>query len=320
MLTKFISILRTRFQNTETSLKNQQALIQGFETRIGQLTKLISEQPQGSLPSNTESNPRKQLNVITIQDEKGLVEPKPEPRQGIVELEEWRTHKPRTHDKPKSSHDELNISLNQLKFGDKELLDTVDPRIATSEPNGAIPLTVLSIFPYGMRSVNSSYHHDHAKERFSNPHDQAHRPYSHHGRRHDRAIQPCENREKLFPNTGYDKLPRPFDVAVGESVKATRACDTPVPTTRAQGFNITRACALNTGVGEVKEVGYGCATQLCEPLHPKNTGMGRISDVPKFKNRETLRRKLGHTGVPHGRVPQNLYKPLTIHHPLPQNP
>ncbi|PPS08658.1 hypothetical protein GOBAR_AA11990 [Gossypium barbadense] len=38
----------------------------------------------GSLPSNTESNPREQLNAITIQDEEGLVEPEPKPRQGIV--------------------------------------------------------------------------------------------------------------------------------------------------------------------------------------------------------------------------------------------
>ncbi|KAG8486469.1 hypothetical protein CXB51_019760 [Gossypium anomalum] len=71
-------------QNIETTLKNQQASIQGLETQIGQLTKLISEQPQGSLPSNTKSNPREQLNAITIRDEKGLVEPKLEPRQGIM--------------------------------------------------------------------------------------------------------------------------------------------------------------------------------------------------------------------------------------------
>ncbi|KAK5795404.1 hypothetical protein PVK06_036668 [Gossypium arboreum] len=83
MLMKFISVLETRFQNTETVLKNQQASIQGLETQIGQLAKLIFERPQDSLPSNTESNPREQLNAINVRDEEGLVEPKPEPRQGI---------------------------------------------------------------------------------------------------------------------------------------------------------------------------------------------------------------------------------------------
>ncbi|PPS18481.1 hypothetical protein GOBAR_AA02091 [Gossypium barbadense] len=163
---------------------------------IGQLTKLIFERPQGSLPSNTESNPREQLNAITIQDEEGVVAPEPEPRQETVvskgkgevdhkdqkpethlmnlhepcssnikgpiyeerrlqidELDEWRTHKPRTHDKPKSRHDELNVAQNQLKVGDKVLLDAADPRIATFEPNGVIPLMVLNIFPYGTVEV-----------------------------------------------------------------------------------------------------------------------------------------------------------------------
>ncbi|PPS19626.1 hypothetical protein GOBAR_AA00946 [Gossypium barbadense] len=208
MLTKFISVSKTHFQNIKIAVKNQQASIQWLKTQIGQLAKLIYERPQGSLPSNTKSNPREQLNTITIQDKEGLVEPEPEPMQGIVlieallqmpnavkflkellankrkldeashetnlksthepcssnnkepiykeqrlqieELDEWRTHKPRTHDKPKPHHDELNISPNQLKVRDKVLLDAVDPCIATPEPKEAIPLTVLSIFPYGI--------------------------------------------------------------------------------------------------------------------------------------------------------------------------
>ncbi|PPS14415.1 hypothetical protein GOBAR_AA06162 [Gossypium barbadense] len=84
MLTKFISMSETRFQNTETALKNQQVSIQGLKTQIGQLSKLISERPQGILPSNTESNPREQLNVINVPDEEGFVEPEPEPRQETV--------------------------------------------------------------------------------------------------------------------------------------------------------------------------------------------------------------------------------------------
>ncbi|PPR99358.1 hypothetical protein GOBAR_AA21305 [Gossypium barbadense] len=72
-----------------------------------------------------------------------------ERRLQIEKLDKWRTHKPKTHDKPKPRHDELNVALNQLKVGDKVLLDAADPRTATFEPKGVIPLTVLSIFPYG---------------------------------------------------------------------------------------------------------------------------------------------------------------------------
>ncbi|PPS13545.1 hypothetical protein GOBAR_AA07026 [Gossypium barbadense] len=187
MLTKFISVSKTCFQNTKTALKNPQASIQGLETLIGQLAKLISERPEGSLLSNTESNPREQLNAITTQDKEGLVEPasksstdhvvKPfvqetvsknayepcsnnnkrpiheEQRLQIEELDEWRTHRLRTHDKLKPRHDELNDAPNQVKVGDKVLLDAADPRIATSEPNEEIPLIVLNIFPYGTVEV-----------------------------------------------------------------------------------------------------------------------------------------------------------------------
>ncbi|PPS08563.1 hypothetical protein GOBAR_AA12085 [Gossypium barbadense] len=68
-----------------------------------------------------------------------------ERRLQIEELDEWWTQKP--------SQDKLNTLPNQLKVGDKVLLDAVDPRIATPEPNEEIPLTVLSIFPYGTFEV-----------------------------------------------------------------------------------------------------------------------------------------------------------------------
>ncbi|PPR87950.1 hypothetical protein GOBAR_AA32740 [Gossypium barbadense] len=58
-----------------------------------------------------------------------------ERRLQIEELDEWQTHRLRTHDEPKPHHDELKGSPNQLKVGDKVLLDAADPRIATSEPN-----------------------------------------------------------------------------------------------------------------------------------------------------------------------------------------
>ncbi|PPS19758.1 hypothetical protein GOBAR_AA00805 [Gossypium barbadense] len=264
MLSKFISVSETCFQNTETALKNQQAPIQGLETQIGRLSKLISEQPQGSLPSNTEPNPREQLNAINIQDNEGVIEPGPELRQETVvgqgqgevesnknkpvtveykprvpypittrkdhsdeqfgeltlrvedetitlqarnsgntsgiegdhlnhstktnhmiqltlqeislkevhesfsskgpihedrrlqieELDEWRTHKLRTPDKPKLRQNKLDTSQNQLKVGDKVLLDAADSHIVTTTPNEEIPLTVLSIFPFGTVEVS----------------------------------------------------------------------------------------------------------------------------------------------------------------------
>ncbi|PPS10396.1 hypothetical protein GOBAR_AA10246 [Gossypium barbadense] len=70
-----------------------------------------------------------------------------EQRLRVEELDEWRTHK------PKPRLDELNIPPNQLKVGDRVLLDVADPHIATSKSNGEIPFTVLNIFPYGTVEV-----------------------------------------------------------------------------------------------------------------------------------------------------------------------
>ncbi|PPS15682.1 hypothetical protein GOBAR_AA04890 [Gossypium barbadense] len=72
----------------------------------------------------------------------------------IEELDEWWTHKSRTHDKPKLRQNKLNTFPNQLKVGDKVLLDAADPHIVTAKPNEEIPLTVLSIFPFGTVEVS----------------------------------------------------------------------------------------------------------------------------------------------------------------------
>ncbi|PPR95523.1 hypothetical protein GOBAR_AA25145 [Gossypium barbadense] len=214
----------TRFQNTEIAFKNQQASIQGLETQIGQLSKLISERPQGSLPSNTEPNPREHLNAISTQDKEGFIAPEPELMQetvvskgksGFIEafsqmpnamkflkellvnkwkldeashvelnvklslkevhepcsrndrahiheerrlriegLDDWRAHELRTHDKLKLRQNKPDTFPNQLKVGDKVLLDAADPHIVTTTPNEEILLKVLSIFPFSMMEVS----------------------------------------------------------------------------------------------------------------------------------------------------------------------
>ncbi|PPS15180.1 hypothetical protein GOBAR_AA05415 [Gossypium barbadense] len=77
-----------------------------------------------------------------------------ERRLRIDELDEWQAHKPITHDKSKLRQNEPDTSLNQLKVGDKVLLYTVDPHIFTTTLNEEIPLTVLSIFPFGTVEVS----------------------------------------------------------------------------------------------------------------------------------------------------------------------
>ncbi|KAA3468737.1 protein kinase 2B, chloroplastic-like [Gossypium australe] len=67
-----ITASKTCFQKVETKLE---ALSQEFKDQFGQLAKQISERPQGRLPSNTETNPREQVQAVTAQDSEGLDEP-----------------------------------------------------------------------------------------------------------------------------------------------------------------------------------------------------------------------------------------------------
>ncbi|PPS09811.1 hypothetical protein GOBAR_AA10831 [Gossypium barbadense] len=121
----------------------------------------------------------------------------------LKELDEWWTHKPRTHDKPKLRQNKLNIFPNQLKVGDKILLDATDPHIVTSKLNEGIPLMVLSIFPFGTVEVS----HPKFGTFKTRPGTQACR-------------RPCDNREKFFPDMGSDKLPWPYTRSSSRGKKA----------------------------------------------------------------------------------------------------
>ncbi|PPS08457.1 hypothetical protein GOBAR_AA12191 [Gossypium barbadense] len=89
MLMKFISVSETRFQNTETTLKNQQAL-----------------------PSNTETNPREQLHVITVRDKEGLVEDEPKSRQEDVVGDDTIKLQARDSVRISSNRDDITSSVN----------------------------------------------------------------------------------------------------------------------------------------------------------------------------------------------------------------
>ncbi|XP_073298450.1 uncharacterized protein [Primulina huaijiensis] len=65
MMSKFIS-------STETRLQNQDTLIKGLQNQIGQLAKMIASREPGTLPSNTETNPKEQVKAIELKSGKIL--------------------------------------------------------------------------------------------------------------------------------------------------------------------------------------------------------------------------------------------------------
>ncbi|KAI3739925.1 hypothetical protein L2E82_30338 [Cichorium intybus] len=65
ILGKFMEGLEKRHTTTEVQLRNQAASIQNIENQIGQISKVLQERLPGTLPTNTEPNPRAQAKAIT---------------------------------------------------------------------------------------------------------------------------------------------------------------------------------------------------------------------------------------------------------------
>ena len=66
---------------TETTFQNQAASIRNLEVQMGQIANLLSSRPQGSLPSNTETNPKEQMNAIMLRSGKQLEDPPKEVKE-----------------------------------------------------------------------------------------------------------------------------------------------------------------------------------------------------------------------------------------------
>jgi len=52
--------------STDTNRKNQVAAIHNLEVQIGQISNLLDSKAQGSLPSNTKTNPKEHIKAITL--------------------------------------------------------------------------------------------------------------------------------------------------------------------------------------------------------------------------------------------------------------
>ncbi|CAL1386490.1 unnamed protein product [Linum trigynum] len=62
----------SRVDRLEKLMLGQQASISNIELQMTNLAKMLSERPPGTLPSNTENNPKEQLKVITLRSGKEI--------------------------------------------------------------------------------------------------------------------------------------------------------------------------------------------------------------------------------------------------------
>ena len=59
------------------------AFLRNLETQVGKLAHQLSGRTYGNLPSNTERNPREEVNAITLRNGRELEEVEKEPRKRV---------------------------------------------------------------------------------------------------------------------------------------------------------------------------------------------------------------------------------------------
>ena len=69
-------LLTTFIQKVETRFHNQEATMHNLEMQMSQLAQLTASRQQGALPSNTEKNPKEEVNAISLRSGKELRTPK----------------------------------------------------------------------------------------------------------------------------------------------------------------------------------------------------------------------------------------------------
>ena len=94
MLTSHITFMnetKATMQNQSTQLNNQAAQLRNLEVQMSQMTNLLTERQQGSLPSNLEINPRgegkEHVKAITLRSGRELPTPGQPPVVREVETE-----------------------------------------------------------------------------------------------------------------------------------------------------------------------------------------------------------------------------------------
>src|SRR4051812_31520999 len=66
-----------RMKSNEILMQNQAASTRNLEVQIGQLHNILANRTQGTLPSDTEKNPKEQINAVTLRSGRQLQEPQP---------------------------------------------------------------------------------------------------------------------------------------------------------------------------------------------------------------------------------------------------
>ncbi|KAL0444154.1 UNVERIFIED_CONTAM: hypothetical protein Slati_2138100 [Sesamum latifolium] len=107
MLSKIITAADTRFQNQDARLQSQEASLRNLKVQMGQLVSIVVGRKKGQLPSDTEKNPREQVNAIFVRNERAIGD---EPlKEQVEEAQAQKEEEPRVE--TKGSPLKLNLDV-----------------------------------------------------------------------------------------------------------------------------------------------------------------------------------------------------------------
>lgn len=113
LLPQYITKIETNFQNQQASIKN-------LEQQVGQIATALSGRAQGTLPSNTETNPKEQVKVITI-------------RSG-VQLPEMHVKRPTTVIEKAPTMDEEQVDELDKAAEENQVESSDSPQVKATTP------------------------------------------------------------------------------------------------------------------------------------------------------------------------------------------
>ncbi|XP_073120170.1 uncharacterized protein [Henckelia pumila] len=102
MMQKFISSTETRMQNQDASIKN-------LENQIGQLAKAFSNRELGTLPSDTEKNPKEQVKAVELRSGKKIECERQSEKESEIDIPGTTAGKSSNYTQPPTSQSNIAI-------------------------------------------------------------------------------------------------------------------------------------------------------------------------------------------------------------------
>ena len=136
--TTFMNETKANMQQQATQLNNQAAQLRNLEVQMGQMASLLVKRKHGSLPSNSEVNPREEgkeyYKAITLRSGRELESSRPQTVVRELEIKEQDQIIPKDHMQGEQPQDTRAINDNKVRKETEKQTRTYEPAIPIPYP------------------------------------------------------------------------------------------------------------------------------------------------------------------------------------------